>query len=720
MERRVRNRLEIQFIVDPLPSFCIPDKCTENQAEILVCRAAHLLAEIGLHSRPSHVPTANELESIRPQFNEIMTEYFVGVMVCGKSDNPVIEMLAGHVLAASLAEFDQEKLHPSTAIRACRMVRQMQDGKHPHLGAVLRNLPRSNSTDVLNFLNQIHDRTVTESITPLVIIMQLLRRYVTGRRVRRDDQPNPKRRTEDLSPIAETDLGSAKTNYYSDRNSDGDIDSACLHLDVELSVPPSQQQSLRLQMHNAKAMTSQIIRSFMMSPIRWGVLTEETLRQLVLKLRSGVMDRNPVDALLVIALLTGRSVNTVNHIKIQKVNVSERRRYLGTRLIHTDTYLALQTGLELPAPSRDKQFQNYYVDANPILNIALPNEILTCILGRKCPYVTPSEISDRIRSLRANLRQVTAARIASAAYLWLYHRGWERTLLDRLFGREPEHATPLFYENMREENVLKAYDDWFSYINGLIPSHTFTRPRLKSDTRIGSRRTPRLEHLQQSFSDYREYVIQLLKHENLIAAHNHYAIYTYHVLSFATGLRPILEPFGNFGEFCHETGMYYIRDKDVRGGPSPRFVPLACVALTQLKYYRKYLKELSPYLEAMPNRYNDYMNRIFDSQAPFLFTINEVDSSINALAPRTIRKFVKNFFPRDLNWSRHFLRTQLRDYGVRDDVIQAFMGHGSVGHEPYSRYSALTVGHLFEAATVIDKLAGRIGIKPLSHRPNAS
>ena len=67
-----------------------------------------------------------------------MTEYFVGVMVCGKSDNPVIEMLAGHVLAASLAEFDQEKLHPSTAIRACRMVRQMQDGKHPHLGAVLR------------------------------------------------------------------------------------------------------------------------------------------------------------------------------------------------------------------------------------------------------------------------------------------------------------------------------------------------------------------------------------------------------------------------------------------------------------------------------------------------------------------------------------------------------------------------------------------------------
>ena len=58
MERRVRNRLEIQFIVDPLPSFCIPDKCTENQAEILVCRAAHLLAEIGLHSRPSHVPTA--------------------------------------------------------------------------------------------------------------------------------------------------------------------------------------------------------------------------------------------------------------------------------------------------------------------------------------------------------------------------------------------------------------------------------------------------------------------------------------------------------------------------------------------------------------------------------------------------------------------------------------------------------------------------------------
>ena len=455
-----------------------------------------------------------------------------------------------------------------------------------------------------------------------------------------------------------------------------------------------------------------------MSPIRWGVLTENTLRQLVLKLSSGVMDGNPVDALLIIALLTGRSVNTVNNIEIQRVNALERRRYLGTRLIHTDTYLALHTGLELPAPSSDKQFQKYYRRRqSKMLNIALPNEILTCLLGRKCPYVTPSEISDRIKNL--NLRQVTAARIASAAYLWLYHHGWERTLLDRLFGSEPEHATPLFYENMQEENVLTAYDNWFSYINGLIPEHRFTRRRLKRKTRIGSKRTPKPRHLQQSFSAYREYVIQLLKHGNWIAAHNHYAVYTYHLLSFATGLRPILEPFGTFDEFCHETGLYYIRDKDVRG-PSPRFVPLACVALTQLKYYQNYLTELRPYLEAMPNRYKDNMNRIFDSKAPFLFTINEVDSVIRPLAPRTIRKFVKNFFPRDMNWARHFLRTQLRDYEIHDDVIQAFMGHGSVGHEPYSRYSALTIGNLFEAAMVIDKLADRIGIKPLSHRPNAS
>ena len=185
-------------------------------------------------------------------------------------------------------------------------------------------MPRSNSTDVLNFLEEKHDGTVTESITPLVKIKQLLSRYITGRRVQRDDQPNPIRRTQDVSPIVETDLGSAKTHYYSDRNSDGDIDSARLHLDVEPSVPPSQQRSLRLQIYNAKAMTSQIIRSFMMSPIRWGVLTENTLRQLVLKLRSGVMDGNLVDALLIIALLTGRSVNTVNNIEIQRVNALER------------------------------------------------------------------------------------------------------------------------------------------------------------------------------------------------------------------------------------------------------------------------------------------------------------------------------------------------------------------------------------------------------------
>ena len=212
-------------VVDPLPKDCIPDKFTENQRNVLVCRAAHLLAEIGLYSRPSLVPTAHDLESIQPQFKNIITKYFVAAMVCGNSDDPVIEILAGHVLAASLAEFDQEISNPSTAITACRMIRQMQDGGHPHLGEVLRNLPRSNSTDVLNFLEEIHDGTVTESIKPIVKIKCLLSRYVTGRRAQRDDQPNPKRRTQDVSPIVETDLGSAKTHYYSDRNSDGDIDS---------------------------------------------------------------------------------------------------------------------------------------------------------------------------------------------------------------------------------------------------------------------------------------------------------------------------------------------------------------------------------------------------------------------------------------------------------------------------------------------------------------
>ncbi|MCY4497666.1 MAG: site-specific integrase, partial [Rhodospirillaceae bacterium] len=221
---------------------------------------------------------------------------------------------------------------------------------------------------------------------------------------------------------------------------------------------------------------------------------------------------------------------------------------------------------------------------------------------------------------------------------------------------------------------------------------------------MGSWRTPVRRVLANELRAYRQFVNSRLRLRiGSPDAHNHYAAYTFLLLSMATGIRPVRQPFETFDDFCEETGVFYLQDKDTGGTESPRYVVGADFGIKQLDYYRSYLSRLIMHLEDEGQCH--YIEGALNGDAPFLFTLDDDRSVPAPLVPKRVSEILGQRLPMDLYATRHLLRTELVDRGVHDDVVQAFMGHGEMGREPFARYSALSMKDLQFASRKIDEMA---------------
>ncbi len=711
--------------MNSLPPGLVPDKIQPDRQDVLQRRVEQLLAAVGECEPPEELPTPDELASLWRwiQQKQKITDFYVAAMVSTEPKYPVVERLASHILAAALDELEKD-LPPSPARLACTRVRQLQNGLRPELRRALENDGADdespdweNTEEVFAWLVEKRDSWGAdgESLPDFDGLNRLLRRYVNQKYTTRDSEIRRTRHTHSITFDEESDLGAGELHLHYDRNTDGDVESATVYSDADPSGSTAAQRSSDVQRYRARAAASQISRHYMMSPISWGVFSKATLSGLVELLSHGAVAGNVADALLFLSLLTGRHVDELVGMNLVRVDRAPTR-FVKEYFVRRRRHWALRSGLLLPPPQVDAQHLSRYRNSQTTVDIPLPAETLPVLERGKEAEEWRNSVKKRIEELREELPQVTKARIAHAGHQWLYHDGKERTVLDRLFATDPGHAVPIFYENMREESVLEAFDAWVKHVKEFIPENLLDFTRSPRTARIGSRRTPRLEALSKSLPEFRKEVQWHLAKGNIPGAHDRYAVYTYLLLSLATGLRPVESPFATFDHFCDETKMYYVRDKDTGGIPSPRFVPVAQFAVTQLNHYRDYLPTLEGYLYAMSGSQRDYIRGVWKNVNPFLFTLDGPRTKPTPLSPRRISKILNDFLPFDLNWTRHVLRTELSHRGVRDDVIQAFMGHGKAGQEPFSRYSALTVADLAEVSRVVDEIAAAMGAEPLAHR----
>ena len=543
-------------------------------------------------------------------------------------------------------------------------------------------------------------------------LSSLLHYLVTGEYRRRSAATDPVRTAHRTQSFAEPEVAPTKEVRFAARPKEG-VDTGRALIDVAPNGERHHQRSLPAQRHRARVARSQIVRGYMMSPSRWGVLSTDSLDGLVENLYEGLSNGNKVDALLLTALLTGRRVFDLKEQIPSRADASLRSgtRQGATRdaerakLLFDDLGLYLRIGLKLPRLKVEPNHRRFYAPSGEVLELPLPDEVDACLKrGDRRDAVVGKTIRDRLATLRNRFLQVTEARIRSAGRLWLYHHGEDRTTLDRLYGTDLARAVPLYYENMRVSKVLGAYQRWAERLNQAIGCDALTFHWESTEARVGSWRTPVREVLATELSAYRRFVDRRLRRRmGSPQAHNHYAAYTYLLLSMATGIRPVRQPFETFDDFCEQTGVYYLQDKDIGGTESPRYVIVADFGVRQLEFYRSYLSRLVMHLEDEDQC--RYVEAALNGNAPFLFTLEDCKSLPAPLSPKRVSEVLGERLPIDLYSTRHLLRTELIDRGVGDDVVQAFMGHGEMGQEPFARYSALSMKDLQFVSRKTDEMA---------------
>ena len=655
---------------------------------------------------------------------------FVPAMCCALPAGPAAGRFGTHILIAALNEL-LEARDPSVALHACREIRLMCQGRRPELMQGIEKAPWGFTSVVLDWVNQERSNPPPDESEPrppdrqLARLQSLLERYVNGRVIERPVQADPKWNARPVSSLAETEGVRARTIRAHTPAVDGDSDPDPVEplIHIQPRGTPAHQRSLVIQEQHAKAQRSRIVRAHMISPCYWGVLSSQQLQRLVRELWSGVRAERAEDALLFISLLTGRYLSDLDEMTPKRFHHRTKKGGKRTpirwsrkeRLEHDDSAFWLRTFLDPDASRGNPAWQAHHATSHPSVRLFLPLEVLHCL--KNATRATTQSIDTRMRELREHVPRVTAVRIRNAGHQWLHHQGRDRTVLDRLFRTNTDHAVPLYYECMKSSRVLKAYEAWHAHLNGRLAQQPLIFRREETDYRIGSRRTPNRVSVRKGVARYRRRVVgKLHKGMGLPGAHNHFAVFTYLLLSLGTGARPVHQPFETLQDFCDRTDMYVIRDKDVGRKPSPRYVRLPPFAVSQLRHYLDYLSRLMMHL--VHPRQRDYVESALNGLVPFLFLLPDGDKNPRPLKPKDVSKLTEKFLPFEANWPRHLLRTALVDRDVGDDLIQAFMGHGEWGREPFSRYSALALADLGLLADEVEAIANDLEIKPLPFAPD--
>jgi len=171
--------------------------------------------------------------------------------------------------------------------------------------------------------------------------------------------------------------------------------------------------------------------------------------------------------------------------------------------------------------------------------------------------------------------------------------------------------------------------------------------------------------------------------EGIIDYHNIYTVYTSQMLSFATGIRAIRDPYISDRNIIKETGIALITDKDGEDFYNSRLVWLNRSVLKQLEYYAEHRSLLLNCLSV----YSDVISDT--STYPEMFLLNK-SGQLQNLRPKTISSLIQHIYPFPINVNRRYLRTQLVERGCPVEIINGFMGHWANGEEYWGKFSTLS------------------------------
>lgn len=325
-------------------------------------------------------------------------------------------------------------------------------------------------------------------------------------------------------------------------------------------------------------------------------------------------------------------------------------------------------------------------------------------------------IADHNSRLNKNFNlRLTERRIALELHRFLFRAGESDVVTNRIRGTSARGNYKGHYDYSNQGFLQERFERYCRVLRDRIGrGEDWVEARHKTAP-LGSHLGIHPKAISYYFSEQRSRLNAILNAASPpVETHNAFAMYVYQLLSLATGHRPVRVPFETIRDFDLVSRELYLCDKVQPRSNEGRTVVLPDVAYQQLLCYLQHLKAL----RSATRRTDLFVSRTavnaVEGTGPILFFIQRyrnrfspVDLSPNALTPR-----LREDWPFEKNWHRHFLRTALVPVASHE-TVDAFLGHHDDSPAGFSRYSRLSYSKLRDLADSVDKCLAGLGIEAI-------
>lgn len=447
----------------------------------------------------------------------------------------------------------------------------------------------------------------------------------------------------------------------------------------------------------------------------WPTLTEREVSILIQAIQEHYQTYSAETLVIYLMLVTGRRLEELCSAKnVTSINALNTVGNAYTLEAYGNWYYWMYLP-DLPQHKQERVFHGLLNQKLAIVFLPIPYFIPHV---QPPPYIIPSYTEDLKISVDAFLAKInkafsvrlTSTRIADYLSYFLHRNGVDDVVIAHLTGNPSIQPAGIYYQQFNGTQLQEAYNLFITA--ALKPSIPDLRINPIDPSYLGgSRLQVKDKAIAMLFSHLES---QLSDNHSLIEFHNSYTLYVLHLLNFATGHRPVNDPFEDLRSIDLYNAKIFISDKEVRDVDASRTIVLPKVAIEQINAYLAHLEILKDHLTFINPLAINYLEKAMNGTVPFLFFFNlNQGNAILSITPSLVKKMVSDFFGLPLNWNRHYLRTFLSNQGITGETIDTWMGHAKPGQEGLAKYSGLSMSSLKKVADCIQKEMENLEIKKL-------
>lgn len=288
-----------------------------------------------------------------------------------------------------------------------------------------------------------------------------------------------------------------------------------------------------------------------------------------------------------------------------------------------------------------------------------------------------------------------------------------------LFNRAlPGSLARYFYSSHPQTWYQKIYQD---LLLGILPTGPFDfhakppeiEPQTDEKKGFGARYVPSTKSVKETLQSVRQDLsgnMMINEKHAFIAFHNIFTLYSIYAQSLLTGIRAVIDPFIGSHQVIDSSGIAIFRDKDSDDQFHSRILPLHPLAFDIAIEYERHCQiifEKMLFLNPLFCR-----NKILEKNSTFF--IQPETFHVLETRPSQIKNLLERYSDLPINSNRKFLRSFLEREGAIPEVIDATLGHASLGEpigDTMSTFSFVDLKN--QLFPLLDKLIEETGLRLL-------